>query len=140
MTLHALRQYLKYRMHARGRHGTHSPFVYYLVETVLPAVPPGPADKYQRLLAHMGQVYNCPVAMLPPDAAQWEQALHQQLPALQAGTIIAVPYPHATPQHTAAWQALCHTPGVRMSIDLYGMGMLLSRPEFLVVQHFVVRY
>jgi len=35
MTFHAFAEYLKYRWKAKGRHGTHSPFAYDFVESVL---------------------------------------------------------------------------------------------------------
>lgn len=36
MAFYQLRQYLRYLLHAKTKHGVHSPFVYEFVTTVLP--------------------------------------------------------------------------------------------------------
>ncbi|WP_345080553.1 hypothetical protein [Nemorincola caseinilytica] len=129
-------------MVAKGRHGTHSPFVYAFVENVTqsPHTAALPGSKYERLLMRIREHYGCPVILLTGEPAAWGKQVTQHLPALQAGSMIAVPGIHDTAAHTHAWDALCANAGVSMSIDLYGMGLLISKPEFKEKQHFVVSY
>ncbi len=142
MTLYAITAYLRYRWQARGRHGTHSPFVYEFVEAVArgPFAAQGSGDRYERLLSAIRTWYQCDVAVIDhPHPQQWAALLQHQQPALHAG-FVAIKHIHATPAHTAAWAALCSDAGTMMSMDLYGIGLLLTRPGFKVKQHFVVLY
>jgi hypothetical protein len=120
VTLHALIQYLRYRWQAKGRHGTHSPFVYRFVEEVLRKKD---GDLNSRVLQYAD------AEVLPLERIS------------QAGpnNIVFVPKPHANREATAAWNAHCARPDVTLSIDLYHTGLLLFRKEFKRKQHFILR-
>ncbi len=47
---------------------------------------------------------------------------------------------HATALHTDQWRQCCDHSSVTLSIDLYGMGLLLFNKDFKVKQHFVLKY
>ncbi len=47
---------------------------------------------------------------------------------------------HTTAQHTTQWNQCCDNALVTLSIDLYGMGLLLFNKDFKVKQHFVLKY
>lgn len=143
MTLYALTAYLKYRWRAKGRHGTHSPFVYNFVEQVTQSAHTAakPGGKYQQLLERVKEYYN--VYLLEFSAhelAEWAELLQENKMALRGRTIVAVHGIHTSGQHSKAWTALCADKAVNMSIDLYGIGLLIFRDEFKEKQHFTVMY
>ena len=163
MTLHAITEYLKYKWKAKGRHGTHSPFVYALVEDVLlnskqeasrtaPTFPKVDVY-YQKLLQRIARYYHYESVLSLPgdsttgqlydilliDAADTGQ-LAEYLNALQKDGMVLVTNIHTTAARSAAWQAVCANEGVRMSIDLYGTGLLFFKQEFKEKQHFVLQH
>jgi len=150
MTLHAVCQYFLFRMHARGRHGTHSPFVYHFVEQVLRSKQGSRvATDTKALLAQLSTVYGLPVAdtlvvpasivVLPTDEPQdWVTWIAKYTSVLCQGFVV-LPAIHSTAQHTSNWNEASMLPTVAMSIDLYHTGLLLSRPEFKEMQQFVLR-
>lgn len=166
MTPHALLQYIRYRRHAQTRHGVHSPYAYTFVEQVLqnryrklPANTPedwGLGEHYNTLIARIKKQYGyqevIPVQTTPFDSRQpgilllrlspdkWVKALQQSHTSCNTDSMIVIPTIHKTATHSRAWQHLCSLPFVRMSIDLYGVGILLFRKEFKEQQHFVLRY
>jgi hypothetical protein len=167
MTFHAFKEYLKYRQKARGRHGVHSPFAYALAEEVLQSkkqieiksaeVSEGLPERYgllvNRILAHynLEQPRRLPgeygrqgpfdALLLPSDTpAEWNAISDKYFPILENDHVVIVVGIHKTALHTESWDRLYNHEKVRMSIDLYEMGLLFFKNEFREKQHFVLRY
>ena len=164
MSLHAFIAYLKYTWKAKGRHGTHSPFVYDLVDHVLldkgPLKKqynihcPGLELKYENLLCRIAAYYNYDnIVCLPgpinnqpsmflinTEPGTWLNLLAENIQLLQNDSMIVVSDIHKTTAHSSAWRKLATYNHVRMSIDLFGIGVLLFKQEFKERQHFTLKY
>jgi hypothetical protein len=127
VTLHAIIEYLKYRIKAKGRHGTHSPFVYALVDQVLSAQ--SPISFKEKLQNHF-----------PDFTITYPVDRETMLPVKNNHVILILENIHQNKEHSLAWQTLCNDARVKMSIDMYTYGMLLFLDEFKEKQHFVLKY
>ena len=74
------------------------------------------------------------------DPKQWLHLLNEHVTMLTNNSAVAVTGIHKTAEHTAAWKRVCLHAQVRMSIDMYGIGLLLFRQEFKVKQQFILQY
>ena len=158
-------QFFKYKWKAMGRHGTHSPFVYAFIEEVLHDYEIIPREyivscpwlglRFENILSRIAARYQFKnILFLPKQPAgaadmvimdrkepqNWKSQLEAILPQLKNESVVVVPDIHTSKALGLAWAGLCKHPEVRMSIDLYGMGLLLFREEFKVPQHFVLQY
>ncbi len=169
MNLYRIIQFLKYKWKAMGRHGTHSPFVYAFIEQILhdyDMIPksyliscPSLGLRFENILSRIAAHYQFKNMLFLParaadqpatnadmvimdgkDASIWKTQLDAILPLLKNESVVVIQDIHSSKTHDQAWTGLCHHPDVRMSIDLYGMGLLLFREEFKVQQHFVLQY
>jgi len=168
MILHPFVEYLKYRWRAKGRHGTHSPFVYRFVEEVLLNKDvmdkkyivqyPGLPLEYENLISRIAAHFHCNDIVRVPQAGnypnskadmilmseaaplQWLALLDEYAGSLKDSSIVIAAGIHKSAEHTKGWTQLCKATSVRMSIDLYGIGVLLFRKEFKEKQHFVLKY
>ncbi len=150
MTLHAVFQYLQFRMQARGRHGTHSPFVYRFVEQVLRDEEGNRiSSSTQELVLRLSSVYGMPMGSNPMLTAtivllnsdeenDWVSLVSAYKSVLSNGFVV-LPSIHQSTKQTNSWENAKSLTSVSMSIDLYHSGILLSRPEFKEKQHFVLR-
>jgi len=169
MTIHAITQYLGYSRKAKGRHGVHSPFVYDFIEHVLLdkgliekkfiVECPGIALRFENIISRMAAYYNYRNILHLPlkndngqngvidmlllngeEPRQWYNEFNKYFSLLKNGSVVVIAGIHKTAGHTAAWNILYKHPEVRMSIDLYGIGLLFFREEFKVAQHFILKY
>lgn len=163
MTLHAFGQYLQYRWQSKTRHGVHSPFVYELIDKVLldksplkqgySIQCPGLELKYENLINRIAAYYHYNnIVYLPTENKDADVLLIQSAPTIWINTfkehqhlfkdhcIVIVTDIHKTLSHTAEWNKLVADNNVRMSIDLYQIGLLLFRKEFKEKQHFILQY
>lgn len=133
MTLHALIQLLLYKRKAKGRHGTHSPFVYAFIEDGIQKVK---ASSLKELL----RAYFTDKKLVFVEEQQATRQVKNLFDSTRADTIIAIKNIHATQEATDEWDKLSSNPRVTLSIDLYQYGLLCFDPAFQQKQHFIVKY
>ncbi|MBS1775452.1 MAG: hypothetical protein JSS64_04135 [Bacteroidetes bacterium] len=187
---HQIVQYIKYRRHAKNRHGVHSPFVYELTEALLKKKNAAPhlmlaTTRHRKLvnkiLTHFEcqhilwvtnndgeqetflsiqhnsesdvqlrterfdfaqfSTYPAPELYLIdlPNSDDWQRAWSKYKSHLRPNDIIALIGIHHSKEHSEAWKKVCESQSVRMSIDLFKVGLLFFKDEFKERQHFILR-
>lgn len=152
-----------YRLRAKNLHGVHSPFVYQFNERVLNealsaqnssrfpfAAQLGLNAKQSNILQRMSDYY-CIQSIHFLDQ-KVEMAREKNANRLLIYTdlslipltsniddIIVLISPYATQANRIAWQQLIKASHVPLSIDIFELGILFFRKDFLVKQHFVLR-
>jgi hypothetical protein len=162
MNIFKLKQYIKYRSKALGRHGLHSPFAYAFVEDLLhetrskvdltPNIIAYYSIKNFFLSENAGLVNKSDSRAkknFKKSAFTFEQlfvfpeggleAAAQYLSKAKADDIVLVQGLHDSEATEALWQRLYSGPRVTLSMDLFDVGLLFFREEFKVKQHFVLR-
>lgn len=122
MTLHALIQYIRYKLKAKTRHGIHSPFVYAFIDNCL--AKKSAQNLEERINAYFG------------DGVYWVDDATN----IKQHTIIAIRNIHSNKQCTAMWDVLRGNQSYIISIDLYSIGLLVKNPDIKEKQHFVLQY
>jgi len=170
MTIHAAVAYIIYIWNAKGRHKLHSPFVYNFTEQVLnnKMVQTGSSafekdqhwlgHRYQKLLIRIIRYFDFHSILIAPPGSedeagkidmlilkedvcrQWVSLFNKHLHLTCPGSVIMVRGIHKSIQHTKKWNRLVNHPRVKMSIDLYGVGLLFFNEEFKEKQSFVLRF
>lgn len=124
MGFHSFAEYLKYRLRAKSRHGIHSPFVYKLIDECL--------AKRGNLRARLDEYFGDKII-------EMNILSTHDLKVVANDIVLLISDIHKSPVHTKAWNELVASKQVLLSIDLYTMGLLLSRNEFKEKQHFVLK-
>ena len=167
MALYSFIEYLKYRWKAMGRHGTHSPFVYDLIEHVLldkSVLPkefivdiPESGLKYENLVSRICAYYKYTAKLFVPSdnnenvqaeiivvngvkAKDWAKLLNKYAHLMKNNSAFIVTDIHKSLAQSGEWKKLCAHERVQMSIDVFGLGLLFFKEEFKVKQHFVLKY
>ena len=69
-----------------------------------------------------------------------EKIINKALDAAQSHTIIVVSNIHETKLHAEMWDRICADSKVKLSMDLYKIGLLFFKEDFKVKQHFILKY
>ena len=128
---HRFKQYLKYRIKAKSRHGVHSPFVYDFAEKVLR----DKSDKNleARIIDYFG---HSQILFLERNRLAEFERLH---PKLNSQSVVIIRSIHESKTQTIEWEKIHSQPEVRLSIDLFKIGLLFFRDDFKVKQHFILK-
>lgn len=164
MTLHAFIEYVKYKVKAKKLHGVHSPFVYSFSEDVLysnkyasDAIDITTEEKYNLLTGRIQKNYqltgpqnlsitdtetkaNTLFAITDDNPGHWLQIINKHVGNLTNDSFIVIPGIHKNKRCSAKWKRITSHPKIPMSIDLYGLGVLVIKNEFKEKQHFTLKY
>lgn len=129
MNLHKFAQYLKYRWKAKTRHGVHSPFVYSFIDKGLSR-----KEDLETIINSYFADYN----------RLWlgntDQLNTLDMMLQNSDTIIVVPNIHINKEATMNWERAATNYHVKLSIDLYQLGLLFFKDELKEKQHFVLKF
>ena len=151
-------EYLKYKLRAQDRHGVHSPFVYCFNEDVL-----NHSSSIDHLFNNIIAYYS--VKSIPPidyksqpnsinlnnKSAMGFDKLHvwdlatnsnavEPLHDIGSNDILIIKPLYASPTNKEQWDSLKDDNRVRLSIDLFQLGLLFFREEFIMKQHFILKF
>ena len=155
MTLHEFKSWFKFIGKAKNRHGVHSPFVYTFNEDVL-----NYSRSQEELVSNMAYYYSIgkiegidikgAAPRIKTKSAMTfnrlivrelanNQATDQWLNELGEDDMLIVKPLYSNQDTQSLWERLYKNDKVRLSVDMFGAGLLLSRKEFKVKQHFLLR-
>ena len=132
--------YIWHRLRSNSRHGTHSPFVYRLVDEVVynyhAEVPervtgyrPQKVNDLLNRLIHnwlMDDTGDREYVLIGPHSDQAEVFEHL-LPNTHSGTLLIFQGIYQNKTNRAAWRIIAAHPEVRVSIDLFYIGLVFFR-------------
>ena len=142
-----VRYYLDKWVHfftAHSRHGTHSPFVYRLVDEVIYAkrLPGEPQDKVARLVERLIGRFQCrtlytlgsepeptaPLDFVRVDCSTYGWPVAHEIdalwPRLHAGSVLVLSAIYRDAQSKALWQSIKAHPHVTVTVDLFRVGLV----------------
>ena len=73
------------------------------------------------------------------DPQEWQPIFEKMKTVIHPNTIVILVSIHQSEWHTKNWNQIAKQEYVKLSIDLFKIGLLLFRDEFLAKQHFVLK-
>ncbi len=130
MNLYSVIAFLRYFLRARSRHAVHAPIAYECVDQVIrPRRPRGLIHRLRRHYPHK------PLWILQGFPQEDALPLLDQLHA-----VLIFPQPHSCRLRYQAWKAWLAQDKIKLSIDLFQIGILLLDPGLIQSQHYTIRY
>ena len=86
------------------------------------------------------ETFSCDFVVLTAKPKIWIRLFNLYLPNLKPNSCILIANIHKTWRHTSKWNRICNHPKVKLSIDLYGMGLIFFKEDFKEKQKFVLRH
>lgn len=162
MSLYLFFQKIKYQLCAKNRHGIHSPFVYHFVEKILNDRWPNkdircfPFWKQANLSSKQSLILDRICSYYPIHSIHFLEEIFEISTHKEGGRlliykepkqvelninqndIVIILNPYSSTSQYLNWETLKKEPKISLSIDIYEMGILFFREEFLVKQHFLL--